>query len=200
MSKKNITNNPIVQYTKITNSSINGNNKNCTQILNTSDGYSKHIKEEVESLEPIKSSVDIINFEANAVNGSKEVTSISSVSGATQITSNTDFSKILECGTIWNQMKQNALEEQRQNKKRIDTFVEEKLFKQLKFISSAKMMEFNSTKSIVCQKVCTALNILPQDQHDFWETYCRCVETSLNCARNDAVAAVKKTFFQGKKN
>ena len=60
------------------------------------------------------------------------------------------------------------------------------------------MMLFSTKKRSLCQLVCPALNIVPTEQHKYWETYFRCVEASLNGARNNAVAAVKKSFFKGK--
>jgi len=127
-----------------------------------------------------------------------EITLISSVSGATQTTSNIDNSSLLQCNVLWMKMKQEAFSEQRQNKKRIDIFVKDQLFRDLKFIPTGQMMLFSTKKRSLCQLVCTALNIAPNDQQKYWDTYYQCVEKSLNAARNNSVAAVKKLFFKGK--
>ena len=86
--------------------------------------------------------------------------------------------------------------EQKQNRKKIDIFVKEELFCVLKFIPSGKMMLYSSNKRSMCQMVCKALNV-PLEQHQFyWEKYYRCAEKSLNAARNDSVAAIKKLFLK----
>ena len=138
------------------------------------------------------------NNDTLTMDNTREITSISSVSGATQTSNNIDNSSLLQCNALWSKMKQDAVTEQRQNRKRIDSFVKDQLFRDLKFIPSGQMMLFSTNKRSLCQLVCTALNIAPTEQQKYWDTYYRCVEKSLNTARNDSVAAVKKSFFKGK--
>ena len=57
-------------------------------------------------------------------------------------------------------------------------------------------MLYSSNKRTICQLVCKALNVPPEQHQSYWETYYRCVEKSLNAARNDAVAAMKKAFLK----
>ena len=72
------------------------------------------------------------------------------------------------------------------------------MFKVFKFIPSGHMMLFQLKRKSICQLVCNALSIMPEKQQIWWDTYYRCVEKSINAARNDATAAVKKSFFKGK--
>ena len=67
----------------------------------------------------------------------------------------------------------------------------------IKFINSGHMMLFSTKQKTICQLVCMSLNIKGSEQQTYWNLYHKCVEKALNTARNDAVAAMKKSFFKG---
>ena len=94
-------------------------------------------------------------------------------------------------------MKLDAKAQQQQNQKKIDCFVKEHLFKKVKFFNN-EMMCYSENVSSICQKVCKALNIAETDKETFWSTYFACVKKAIKVARNDAVAAMKLSFFKGK--
>ena len=137
-----------------------------------------------------------INVEQQTPN---ETSSISSISGHTLISGNTgnttNAMSTIQCNVKFQQVKQSQQDEQKDNRRKIDCFVKGQLFKNLKFVSG-HLMQF-SMKQSVCQIVCQGLHINPDKRQMFWSLYNRCVEKSINSARNDAVAAVKKSFFKG---
>jgi len=92
---------------------------------------------------------------------------------------------------------QNHVDEQCINIMKINSFVKEVLFKQLKFIPSAHFMLFSRDQQSLCQFVCCHFKILESEQQQYWSMYHRFVSKALNTARNDAVAAMKKSFLQG---
>ena len=124
--------------------------------------------------------------------------SVSSVSDLTFLTSKKQEStSIIQCSDNWKQMQQSMRLEEKQNKKRIETFVKHYLFKNLKFIPSYEMMVFTHHKQSLNYLVCKKLNISPEQHETFWLKYSKNVETALNAARNNAVQAVKKSFLKG---
>ena len=88
--------------------------------------------------------------------------------------------------------------EDKEQKKRIDLYVKENVFRNLKFILSWKMMNNLTRKNSLCKLICTGLNIREEEQQTYWSRYSRCVEKSLNAARNDAVSAMKSSFLVSK--
>ena len=127
-----------------------------------------------------------------------ELTSLSSVSGATpaQITSNNAIVPI-QCKEIDKQMTLDINSERENNKKSIGDFVKEHLFKRLKFYNS-ELLNYDTKKSSICQKVCNYLNMAEGSRVSFWNTYSLCVENAIRLARNDAVQAMKSSFLGGK--
>ena len=120
-----------------------------------------------------------------------ELLSLSSVSGATptNITSNNAVTP-LECNKIFKKMSSDVIAE-------IISFVKDELFKRLKFYI-AELLIYNTKKSSICQKVCNHLNMAEAGRVSFWSKYSPCVESAIRVARNDAVQAMKNTFFGGK--
>ena len=107
---------------------------------------------------------------------------------------------VMQCNKLWMQIQTDVRKEQKQNRKKIDIYVKDELFRELKFIPSGNMMLFSAKTRSISQLVCSALNIPADQQQVYWDTYYRYVKKSINAARNDAVAAVKKTFFKCMKN
>ena len=206
-----------------TNTKIN----RITQHTEAANGFSTQMRKEVETLKKRKAiefpvhnmkfkegNEGIVNHssKSNIVNGgtmdelinvitvdkTNLTPSLSSVSGASPNVYTNANSGSFPCSFLWRQNKDDQTTLQRANKKRIDCFVKGQLFKVFKFIPSGHMMLFQLKKKSICQLVCNALSILPDEQQSWWETYFRCVERSINLARNDAIAAVKKSFFKGK--
>ena len=81
--------------------------------------------------------------------------------------------------------------------KKFETYVKDELFKKLKFFN-IELMLYNNNKNSVCQKVCDYMNLDVSGRTTFWNTYCKCVESAIRCARNDAVQAMKQSFLKGK--
>ena len=127
-----------------------------------------------------------------------ELLSLSSVSGATPtyITSSNAVTP-LECNAIFKKMSSDVIAERQNNKESIVSFVKDELFKRLKFYN-AELLIYNTKKSSVCQKVCNHLNMAEAGRVSFWSKYSPCVESAIRVARNDAVQAMKNTFFGGK--
>lgn len=127
-----------------------------------------------------------------------ELLSLSSVSGATptNITSNNAVTP-LECNKIFKKMSSDVIAERQNNKESIISFVKDELFKRLKFYN-AELLIYNTKKSSICQKVCNHLNMAEAGRVSFWSKYSPCVESAIRVARNDAVQAMKNTFFGGK--
>lgn len=127
-----------------------------------------------------------------------ELASISTVSGATptNITSNNAITP-LECNKIFKKMTSDVIAERQYNKESIVAFVKDELFKRLKFYN-AELLVYNTKKSSICQKVCNHLNMAEAERVSFWSKYSPCVESAIRVARNDAVQAMKNTFFGGK--
>ena len=94
-------------------------------------------------------------------------------------------------------MKQNKEQELKENKRRVVHFVKYQVFKDLKFIGSGHMTLLSLDPCSLCQFICTGLNIQPNDQQTYWNMYSGYVVKSLNTARNEAVAAMKKAFCKG---
>jgi hypothetical protein len=67
------------------------------------------------------------------------------------------------CSSLWLPTNGDKILEQKINKKRIDCFVKGQLFKVFKFIPSGHMMLFKLKQKSICQLVCNALNIFPED-------------------------------------
>lgn len=127
-----------------------------------------------------------------------ELASLSSISAATptQTHSNNDVVPI-QCQDSWKQMTSNVIAEREDNKKKIDSFVKDHLFKRLKFYN-ADVMLFDTRKNSICQKVCNHLNMAEAGRVSIWSTYSVCVEKAVRVARNDAVQAMKNSFLKGK--
>jgi hypothetical protein len=121
--------------------------------------------------------------------------SLSSVSELTA--NNSNLASTIQCDMQWKRMKQNTLLEHENNRKKIDIYVKDELFKMVKFIPAGETMQFSTKKQSLCQLICDEFNIPSNERCNYWENYSRCIEKSINGARNDAVAAVKKSFFKG---
>ena len=126
-------------------------------------------------------------------NKANQALSVSSVSGLTPL-SNISSLSMIQCSDNWKQMQQDLKLEEKQNTKRIETYVEEFLFKSLKFIPSQEMMIYSPHENSLNHLVCKALSIKIEIHQSFWSKYFRVVEKAINSARNDAVSAVKKHF------
>ena len=87
--------------------------------------------------------------------------------------------------------------EEKQNQKRLFSYVKDHLFKGLKNIPSPEMMIFTREENSLNHYVCMALNIRLEDQWSYWSKYAGIIEKAVNAARNDAVSAVKKSFLEG---
>ena len=83
---------------------------------------------------------------------------------------------------------------------KIDSFVKERLFKTLKFIESEHFMLFSTEPHSLCQVVCTQFNIPAAKQQQYWSLYHKLVAKAISTARNDVVAAMKKSFLQDECN
>ena len=139
-----------------------------------------------------------VQLKTKLVDKVPELQSVSSISVGTN--TKKDEAKhvsIIQCNEIWKSMKQDAKAQIQKNQKKIDCYVKEHLFKKVKFFNF-EMMCYNTNVNTICQMVCTALNIAEIEQETFWGTYCGCVKKAIKVARNDAVAAMKLTFFKGK--
>ena len=130
-------------------------------------------------------------------NKSNQIISTSSASGITPISDITMSSSISQCSLNWNKMQQNLKMEEKQNQKRIMSYVKDHLFKDLKFIPLPEMMIFSNKENSLNHYVCKALNIKLKDQRTYWSKYAGCIEKAVNAARNDAVSAVKRSFLKG---
>lgn len=124
--------------------------------------------------------------------------SVSSVSGLTPLTDSATSALMKQCSDNWLSTKHNIKVEEKQNKKRVETYVKHYLFKDLKFISSPEMMVFEDKEESLNYLVCHNLNIQPEHHQIFWEKYSKSVEKAINAARNDSVQAMKRSFLKGK--
>ena len=127
----------------------------------------------------------------------QELASISSISAAT-LTKNTttNTTSIIQCNETWKNMHQNAIAEKESNQKKIENYVKEHLFRKLKFFN-LELMLYDTKELSVCQKVCNALKIAETERKRFWSTYSACVKKAIKVARNDAIQAMKLSFFKG---
>lgn len=128
----------------------------------------------------------------------KNPPSVSSVSGITPVTDNTASISIIQCGENWKQIHRNMILEEKQQRKRIDMYVKKYVFSHLKFINSPSMMIYSSERNSLSNMICTGLNITAEEHQSYWSTYSKCVEKSMNGARNDAVSAMKASFLESK--
>lgn len=179
-------------------------------ITNASAGFSDGIKRNMDMSasmqQPDKKQCVIVsdgNREINIVLDSEKQKftkplSVSSVSGLTPITDNTATISTILCSQNYMQMVRSVNMEEKQNKKRIESFVKDYLFKNLKFISSQQMMIFSSQTNSLSYLICSALNIKENERPSYWGTYYQFVEKAINGARNDAVSAMKKSFIFSK--
>lgn len=73
---------------------------------------------------------------------------------------------------------------------------EKHLFKRLKFYNFEHVL-YNNNDYSVCQKVCNGLDIMPTEKETFLKTYSPAVKQAIKECRNDAVVAMKLSFFKG---
>jgi len=191
---------------------VNSNNNQPNEVTSASSGFSTGMKRDIASIVTANvsekrqcvvihdSSMKINSLLDLETNNSKQTMSVSSVSGLTPITDNTTSPSIIQCSDNWIQMQQNVKLEEKQNKKGIETYVKDHLFKDLKFIPSQEMMLFSNQEHSLNYLVCHKLNIRVEEHQSFWSKYSRYVEKAMNAARNDAVSAVKNSFLKGKSN
>ena len=90
-----------------------------------------------------------------------------------------------------------ALAERQFHTKAFEEWVKKHLFKRLKLYNFEHVL-YNINNFTVCQKVCNGLNVVPTEKEMFWKTYCPAVKQAIKVCRNDAVAAMKLSFFKGK--
>ena len=121
---------------------------------------------------------------------------MSSISANTGGQSNAELS-LLKCTQDWQSLNKQRQVQEEQIKDQINAVVKEHLFKQLKFVNPG-MMVYSDKEQSLCQKVFQHLHVERENQYEWWNSYHRWFEVSLNKAINDAVAAVKKSFFIGK--
>jgi hypothetical protein len=143
----------------------------------------------------LQSVVTSSNLTHPIVNEIQPTLSVSSVSELTA--NNSNHASTTQCDMQWKRMKQNKQLENEHNRKKIDIYVKDELFKLVKFIPTGQAMQFSVKKQSLCQLICDELNIPPDSRCVYWDNYSRCVEKSINAARNDAVTAVKRSFFKG---
>jgi hypothetical protein len=104
---------------------------------------------------------------------------------------------LIKCHELYKRMKTEKLEEQKVNREKIDEYVKKHCFKHIKFYNMMWDSFSNHPKSI-CQKVCKGLNIIDEERQIYWNTYSASVDNSIKVARNNAIAAIKLSFFKGK--
>jgi len=193
------------------NKKAKNNNLVNLKISNASDGFSEGVKRNLASIitsnasdkrQCVSDSSKTINNNSIIdveVDKSKQNMSISSISGITPpVSAIAKPLSINQCSDNWIQMHQNIKMEEKQNKKRIETFVKHHLFKNLKFIASQEMMNFSFQTQSLNYLICSNLNIKPEEHQTFWSIYSKHVEKAINAARNDAVQSLKRSFIKGK--
>ena len=122
--------------------------------------------------------------------------SISSVSGLTPETE-PETSLSMQCSKNWKKIQETLRLEEKENKKRIETYVKHHLFKDIKFIPDEDFMRFSLKKNSLNYLVCSNLNVATEDHPSFWAKYSQHVAKTINVARNDAVQSMKKAFLKG---
>ena len=127
-----------------------------------------------------------------------ELASISSISAATTTNGNSDTTTTpMQCNEKWKEMSLAIRAEKLKMQKRIAIYVNDHLFKRLKFFN-LEVMLFDTRKNSICQRICDSMHIAESAKKAFWSTYSPCVETAIRCGRNDAVQAIKNSFLKGK--
>ena len=186
--KTNSASNAQHSFKACSGSTSNGAQRDCGSL--DLENWVKPNHQKIKQESSMKMGIATANLQHNEP---KEISSMSSMSAGV-----VPSPASVQSNNKYQQMKQDLVTEQRLNSKKIDSYVKDHLSKNLKFIPSGEMMMFSEKQRSLCQKVCRALNVLPADQQIYWNLYSRCVEKSINAARNDAVAALKKSFFKGK--
>src|SRR5688500_1849311 len=197
---------------KIINGAINKNATSKTNVPNevtsASSGYSEGVKRSLELVATASSEKrkclflhnsttklnSVLNLAAEIPPQSK---SVSSISGLTPNSDNLSSPSIIECSENFKKMTKSIELEDKQNQKRIESYVKDHLFKHLKIIPSQEMMFFSTNENSLNYFVCKALNIRVQDQYSYWSKYSKFVERAINAARNNAVSALKRSFLKG---
>ena len=192
------------------NNKAKNNNLVNLKISNASDGFSEGVKRNLASIvtsnapekrQCVSDSSKTINNNSIIdveVDKSKQNMSTSSISGLTPVSTIAKTFPINQCSDNWIQMHHNIKMEEKQNKKRIESYVKHHLFKNLKFIASQEMMNFSFQTQSLNYLICSNLNIKPEEHQTFWSIYSKHVEKAINAARNNAVQALKKSFIRGK--
>ena len=183
------------------------NDKCPNQVTSASSGFSLGMKREMELAESTHNSKkhvviqnskeQIDSMLESQPNKSNQKLSVSNSSGLTPVSDITMSSSLTQCSDNWEKMQLNLKMEEKQNQKRILTYVKDHLFKDLKFIPSPEMMIYSNKENSLNHYVCTALNIRMEEQWHYWSKYAGCVEKAVNAARNNALSAVKRSFLKG---
>ena len=90
-----------------------------------------------------KDSMQIHSMKNLGTNKAEQTKSVPSIAEQTPITENTASASIIQCSDNWIQMQHSIKLEEKQNKRRIEIFVKQHLFKDLRFIPSQEMMIFS---------------------------------------------------------
>ena len=77
------------------------------------------------------------------------------------------------------------------SKQKIKMYVKHHLFKEVKFISTQKLMILSAKKFSISYQICNNLNIKTEEQQLFWSIYKKHVEEAAGTARNNVVQASK---------
>ena len=127
-----------------------------------------------------------------------ELASVSSLSAATNNHSASNATTTpIQCNEAWKRMNLDVIAENKDVQKKIATYVNDYLFKRLKFFN-LEVMLYDIRKHSICQKVCAYMNMAESAKMTFWSTYSPAVEQAVRYARNDAVQAMKNLFLKGK--
>ena len=127
-----------------------------------------------------------------------ELASVSSISAATNTFGNSHTTTTpIQCNKKWKQMNLDVRAEKLEMQKRIVNYVNDHLFKRLKFFN-LEVMLYDTRKNSICQRICNSQHIAESAKKTFWSTYSPCVETAIRYGRNDAVQAMKNSFLKGK--
>ena len=86
-------------------------------------------------------------------------------------------------------MSSDVIAERENNKQSIGDFVNDHLFKRLKFYN-LDLLIYDTRKKSICQRVCNHLHMAEAGRVSFWSTYSPCVESAIRVARNDVVQAM----------
>src|SRR5687767_6444760 len=126
-----------------------------------------------------------------------EFASLSSVSeGTLSPTTSKVTTTPIQCNEAWKRMSLDVFAENKDVQKKIVTYVNNYLFKRLKFFN-LEVMLYNTRKNSICQKVCEYMNMADSAKMTFGSTYSPAVETAVRYARNDAIQAMKNSFCKG---